>query len=87
MGDMGVTEFRRDATIRAMFYGVGREVFFTVGEDECRTWSIPEGLRSGRSRRLHSQRPERKVCARERDRLRRLCRVWLFGEGSESEGA
>ena len=41
MADMGVTEFRRDATIRAMFYGVGREVFFTVGEDECRTWSIP----------------------------------------------
>ncbi|HEY3788572.1 MAG TPA: DUF933 domain-containing protein, partial [Urbifossiella sp.] len=25
------------------FYGVGREVFFTVGEDECRTWSIPKG--------------------------------------------
>jgi ribosome-binding ATPase YchF (GTP1/OBG family) len=43
MGDMGVKEFRRDATIRAMFYGVGREVFFTTGEDECRTWSIPKG--------------------------------------------
>ncbi|MBM3983882.1 MAG: redox-regulated ATPase YchF [Planctomycetes bacterium] len=43
MADMGVTEFRRAATIRAMFYGVGREVFFTVGEDECRTWSIPKG--------------------------------------------
>jgi ribosome-binding ATPase YchF (GTP1/OBG family) len=43
MADMGVTEFRRDATVRAMFYGVGREVFFTVGEDECRTWSIPKG--------------------------------------------
>lgn len=42
MADMGVTEFRRDATVRAMFYGVGREVFFTVGEDECRTWSIPK---------------------------------------------
>ena len=42
MADMGVTEFRRGATIRAMFYGVGREAFFTVGEDECRTWSIPK---------------------------------------------
>lgn len=42
MADLGVTEFRRDATIRAMFYGVGREVFFTTGEDECRTWSIPK---------------------------------------------
>ncbi len=43
MADLGVTRFRRDETIRAMFYGVGREVFFTVGEDECRTWSIPKG--------------------------------------------
>ncbi|MDB5311854.1 MAG: ychF 2 [Gemmataceae bacterium] len=43
MADLGLTEFRRDATIRAIFYGVGREVFFTVGEDECRTWSIPKG--------------------------------------------
>ena len=43
MADLGVTEFRRGPTIRAMFYGVGREAFFTVGEDECRTWSIPKG--------------------------------------------
>lgn len=43
MGDLGVKEFKRDATIRAMFYGVGRNVFFTTGEDECRTWSIPAG--------------------------------------------
>lgn len=42
MADLGVTDFRRGPTIRAMFYGVGREVFFTVGEDECRTWSIPK---------------------------------------------
>jgi ribosome-binding ATPase YchF (GTP1/OBG family) len=43
MADLGITEFKRGATIRAMFYGVGREVFFTTGEDECRTWSIPKG--------------------------------------------
>jgi ribosome-binding ATPase YchF (GTP1/OBG family) len=43
MADMGVSSFRRDETIRGMFYGVGRNVFFTVGEDECRTWSIPKG--------------------------------------------
>jgi ribosome-binding ATPase YchF (GTP1/OBG family) len=43
MADLGITAFQRDATIRAMFYGVGREVFFTTGEDECRTWSIPKG--------------------------------------------
>jgi ribosome-binding ATPase YchF (GTP1/OBG family) len=43
MADLGITDFKRDATIREMFYGVGREVFFTTGEDECRTWSIPKG--------------------------------------------
>jgi ribosome-binding ATPase YchF (GTP1/OBG family) len=43
MADLGVTEFHRGPTIRAMFYGVGRIVFFTTGEDECRTWSIPAG--------------------------------------------
>ena len=43
MADLSITEFRKGATIRAMFYGVGRNVFFTVGEDECRTWSIPVG--------------------------------------------
>ncbi len=43
MTDLGLTAFHRDAVIRTFFYGVGREVFFTVGEDECRTWSIPKG--------------------------------------------
>ena len=43
MADLGITAFRRGQTILAMFNGVGRAVFFTVGEDECRTWSIPRG--------------------------------------------
>lgn len=43
MGEMGIKEFSKPAVIRSIFYGVGREVFFTVGEDECRTWSIPKG--------------------------------------------
>ena len=43
MTDLGLTAFHRDSTIRSIFCGVGREVFFTVGEDECRTWSIPKG--------------------------------------------
>jgi ribosome-binding ATPase YchF (GTP1/OBG family) len=43
MAELGLKAFKRDETIRAMFYGVGRNVFFTVGEDECRTWSIPAG--------------------------------------------
>lgn len=43
MGEMGITDFKKPAITRSIFYGVGREVFFTVGEDECRTWSIPAG--------------------------------------------
>jgi ribosome-binding ATPase YchF (GTP1/OBG family) len=43
MADLGIAKFKRGETIRSLFYGVGREVFFTVGEDECRTWSIPKG--------------------------------------------
>ena len=43
MADLGLTTFHRESVIRSIFYGVGREVFFTVGEDECRTWSIPKG--------------------------------------------
>ena len=43
MADLGVTESFRDPTIRAIFYGMGRIVFFTIGEDECRTWPIDAG--------------------------------------------
>ncbi len=43
MEELGIKGYVRDATIRTIFYGVGRNVFFTVGEDECRTWSIPAG--------------------------------------------
>lgn len=43
MADLGLTEFRRDPAIRALFYGMGRIVFFTVGEDECRSWAMDRG--------------------------------------------
>jgi ribosome-binding ATPase YchF (GTP1/OBG family) len=33
----------RTEVLRALFYGSGQNVFFTVGEDECRAWSIPAG--------------------------------------------
>lgn len=43
MQDLGVTGFCRDAVLRAIFSSMGRSVFFTVGEDECRAWPIPKG--------------------------------------------
>jgi hypothetical protein len=46
MADLGVTGFSRDKVIRDLFYGMGRIVFFTVGEDECRSWAIDKGMPS-----------------------------------------
>jgi ribosome-binding ATPase YchF (GTP1/OBG family) len=43
MQDLGLTGFDRDVVLRAIYYGMGLEVFFTVGEDECRAWGIPRG--------------------------------------------
>jgi len=43
MAEMGLAELSRDRLLREIFYGMGRIVFFTVGEDECRAWAIPAG--------------------------------------------
>ena len=43
MQDLGLAGFDRDAVLRAVYYGMGLEVFFTVGEDECRAWGVPRG--------------------------------------------
>jgi len=42
MQDLGLTGFSRDAVLRTIFEAMGQCVFFTVGEDECRAWSIPK---------------------------------------------
>jgi ribosome-binding ATPase YchF (GTP1/OBG family) len=33
----------RDEVLRTIYAGMGQLVFFTVGDDECRAWSIPKG--------------------------------------------
>lgn len=43
MTDLGISELSHDKIIRSIFYGMGRIVFLTVGEDECRTWAITQG--------------------------------------------
>ncbi|MCX7699531.1 MAG: DUF933 domain-containing protein [Gemmataceae bacterium] len=43
MADLGLKESDRGDVLRRIFYGMGRIVFFTVGEDECRAWPIPRG--------------------------------------------
>ena len=38
--DLGIAGSSRGQTIRDIFAGMGRVVFFTVGDDECRAWAI-----------------------------------------------
>jgi ribosome-binding ATPase YchF (GTP1/OBG family) len=43
MGDLGLTELSREKVLRTIYDGMGLIVFFTVGEDECRAWSLGKG--------------------------------------------
>ena len=43
MQDLGLTAFVRDDVLRTIFTATGQQVFFTVGEDECRAWPVPKG--------------------------------------------
>jgi len=44
LADLGLKESGLDRIIRASYDLLGYISFFTVGEDECRAWSIPRGL-------------------------------------------
>ncbi|MGH9329986.1 MAG: DUF933 domain-containing protein, partial [Vicinamibacterales bacterium] len=43
LADLGLAESGLDRVIRASYDLLGYLSFFTVGEDECRAWSIPRG--------------------------------------------
>jgi ribosome-binding ATPase len=43
LADLGLTESGLDRVIRATYDLLGYMSFFTVGDDECRAWSIPRG--------------------------------------------
>ncbi len=43
VADLGLKGFVRDDILRQVFSSMGQIVFFTVGEDECRAWSMPAG--------------------------------------------
>mgnify|MGYP001263649228 CR=1 FL=1 len=46
LADLGLTESGLDRVIRASYDLLGYMSFFTVGEDECRAWSIPRGTQA-----------------------------------------
>jgi len=41
--EMGLPGFSRDEALRNIFSGMAQIVFFTVGDDECRSWPMPRG--------------------------------------------
>jgi hypothetical protein len=43
LADLGLTASGLDRVIRASYELLGYISFFTVGEDECRAWSVPRG--------------------------------------------
>jgi GTP-binding protein YchF len=43
LADLGLAESGLDRVIRASYDLLGYISFFTVGEDECRAWSVPRG--------------------------------------------
>lgn len=43
LADLGLAESGLDRVIRASYELLGYVSFFTVGDDECRAWSIPRG--------------------------------------------
>ncbi len=43
LADLGLEESGLDRVVRASYDLLGYMSFFTVGEDECRAWSIPRG--------------------------------------------
>ncbi|MEW5984922.1 MAG: DUF933 domain-containing protein [Acidobacteriota bacterium] len=43
LADLGLAESGLDRVIRASYELLGYLSFFTVGDDECRAWSIPQG--------------------------------------------
>jgi len=44
LSDLGLSESGLNRVIRASYDLLGYMSFFTVGEDECRAWSIPRGI-------------------------------------------
>lgn len=53
--DLGLAESGLDRVIRASYDLLGYLSFFTVGEDECRAWSIPRGTSAqGAAGEIHS---------------------------------
>src|SRR6516164_1753468 len=43
MQDLGLSGFSRGEVLRSIYYAMGQIVFFTIGEDECRAWSLTRG--------------------------------------------
>ena len=76
MEDLGIKGFVRDLDVlRAIFTGMGQQVFFTVGEDECRAWPVRKGRPTrwkAQAGQIHTDLKRAASCGR------RWCRTRIF---------
>ena len=79
LADLGLSESGLDRVIRASYDLLGYISFFTVGEDECRAWSIPAPHAGAAGRRRNSQRHRPRLHPRGSRQLRRADRTRLDG--------
>ena len=70
LSDLGLAESGLDRVIRASYDLLGYMSFFTVGEDECRAWSIPRAHAGAARRRRDPQRHPAGLHPRRSGRLR-----------------
>ncbi len=70
LADLGLKESGLDRVIRASYDLLGYISFFTVGEDECRAWSIPRGTSGAARGRRNPQRHRAGIHPRRGRRLR-----------------
>ena len=75
MADLGLRQSGLDRVIRAAYDLLGYISFFTVGEDECRAWSIPRAITGAGSRRRDSLRHSARLHSRRGRSLRSAARA------------
>ena len=72
-----------DQVIRASYDTLGLVSFLTVGPDEVRAWSVPDGIPAVARRRRHPYRLHPRLHPRRSHRLRRFLRLRQHGPGAQ----
>ena len=80
LSSYGLTESGLARLIRKTYELLGLISFFTVGEDECRAWTVPRGIARAGGGRRHPLGPRKALHPRRDDPLGRASRSRLRGQ-------